>query len=338
MLRLWQSGWMRVAMILSVLSLYAAHDNVDDNHGITEGSLIFRRPSGVPVTEWPHGPSGQLVCAQNGAHSSFSQVAGPQGPSAVLQSQRSSAPTLRVAVERAGSVSAKPSRMQVTSGSPRKPFVPIDLTSQTARRLVLQWTAPPDMALGVSSTNRVWCKSAPSMIEPVTHIRRTGSMCSRGRRVHRSSSTTCRTSVGRQTGRPSRRSSKLTRPVRGPITSGYGMRRHPLTGVYKLHDGIDIGSPCRTPVRAAASGRVVRAAYHRAWGYRVVLRHRYRPGAHLTTSYNHLRRFIVHRGQDVVARQTIGHVGSTGYSTGCHLHFSVYNFGSPRDPRHWLRH
>jgi murein DD-endopeptidase MepM/ murein hydrolase activator NlpD len=131
-------------------------------------------------------------------------------------------------------------------------------------------------------------------------------------------------------------SASLGWPAPGGVTSAYGMRRHPITGVYKLHDGMDIGAPCGTPVRASAAGQVVFADFNSAYGNRVIIDHGVRRGSDLATSYNHLTHYVVGPGQHVEAGQVVGHVGSTGYSTGCHLHFSVYVNGATTDPQGWL--
>jgi murein DD-endopeptidase MepM/ murein hydrolase activator NlpD len=128
----------------------------------------------------------------------------------------------------------------------------------------------------------------------------------------------------------------LQTPVAGPVTSSYGMRQHPITGEYKLHDGTDFGAGCGTPVRAAAAGRVVRAAALTGYGNQVALDHGRARGVGLATSYSHLTSFAVGAGQRVSAGQVIGHVGSTGYSTGCHLHFMVYENGATTNPAGWL--
>lgn len=125
----------------------------------------------------------------------------------------------------------------------------------------------------------------------------------------------------------------LTPPVDAPVSSPYGMRVHPLTGELKLHDGTDFAAACGTDVRAAADGRVTAVTYDPAYGQRVVLDH----GGGLLTSYNHLAGASVRSGAAVQAGATVGVVGSTGMSTGCHLHFMVTLAGEPVDPVPLLR-
>lgn len=127
-------------------------------------------------------------------------------------------------------------------------------------------------------------------------------------------------------------SGSLQRPVGGPITSPYGMRVHPITGVRKLHDGTDFGVPCGTRVHAAAPGIVSERSYSRAYGKRVILRH----AGGVTTSYNHLSRQSVSVGDRVDVGAVLGRVGSTGLSTGCHLHFMVERDGSTLNPMELL--
>ncbi|MET0928524.1 MAG: M23 family metallopeptidase [Aeromicrobium sp.] len=127
---------------------------------------------------------------------------------------------------------------------------------------------------------------------------------------------------------PSATGGTLLRPVGGPVTSPFGMRVHPITGVRKLHDGSDFGVPCGTPVHAAASGVVTASGLAGAYGQRIAIAH----GPGLATTYNHLSRRGVTVGSVVSQGDVIGHVGSTGSSTGCHLHFMVVVDGTPTDP------
>lgn len=128
----------------------------------------------------------------------------------------------------------------------------------------------------------------------------------------------------------------LSRPVSGPITSPYGMRVHPVTGVYKLHDGTDFGVACGTPVRAAASGTIIEQYYNGAYGNRVILNNGVKRGVSVITTYNHLSRFKLRTGARVERGQVIAYSGTTGYSTGCHLHFMVLVNGRTTNPMNWL--
>jgi murein DD-endopeptidase MepM/ murein hydrolase activator NlpD len=134
----------------------------------------------------------------------------------------------------------------------------------------------------------------------------------------------------------------LSRPVNAGITSPYGMRVHPITGIYKLHDGTDFGVGCGTPVHAAASGTVIQAALVAGYGNQLVIDHGIMRGVGLATSYNHLMSFAAGYGAHVSRGQVIGYSGGgpgmygAGYSTGCHLHFMVYVNGGTTDPMGWL--
>jgi murein DD-endopeptidase MepM/ murein hydrolase activator NlpD len=120
------------------------------------------------------------------------------------------------------------------------------------------------------------------------------------------------------------------------ITSPYGMRLHPILNYWKLHDGTDFGAGCGTPVYAAASGNVISAYYDSAYGNRITISHGNVNGVGLATSYNHLTSFAASNGEHVARGELIGYAGTTGWSTGCHLHFMVYENGSTVDPMSWL--
>ncbi|MEU6447072.1 M23 family metallopeptidase [Streptomyces sp. NPDC046979] len=129
----------------------------------------------------------------------------------------------------------------------------------------------------------------------------------------------------------------LTAPVSPlTITSPYGSREHPLTGVTKLHTGVDFAAPQGAQVVAARGGRVVFAAPTSAYGNRVVVDHGTIQGKRLETTYSHLSALETAVGQTVEAGTPVGRVGSTGLSTGPHLHFEVVLDGYYTDPRPWL--
>jgi murein DD-endopeptidase MepM/ murein hydrolase activator NlpD len=117
-------------------------------------------------------------------------------------------------------------------------------------------------------------------------------------------------------------------PLRGPVTSRFGLRAHPLFGRRHFHTGVDIAAPHGTPVRAAADGTVLYAGWYGGYGKLVVLDH----GQGVSTLYGHLSQILVTAGQRVGRNHLIGRVGSTGYSTGPHLHFEVRRNGRPIDP------
>jgi len=131
-------------------------------------------------------------------------------------------------------------------------------------------------------------------------------------------------------------SSGLSFPIDTYITSPYGMRFHPILHVWKLHDGTDFGAGCGTPIHAAASGVITDRYYNGGYGNRLFLSNGVINGSSITTVYNHLSRYKVRVGQHVSKGQVIGYVGTTGYSTGCHLHFMVYQDGRVVNPMKWL--
>jgi murein DD-endopeptidase MepM/ murein hydrolase activator NlpD len=110
------------------------------------------------------------------------------------------------------------------------------------------------------------------------------------------------------------------------------MRRHPITGVWKLHDGTDFGASCGSPIVASAEGVVLSGEFTAAWGNRVVVDSGSTPWGHLVTAYNHAQGYVVATGERVVQRQLLGRVGSTGRATGCHLHVQVWLDGGLVDP------
>ena len=128
----------------------------------------------------------------------------------------------------------------------------------------------------------------------------------------------------------------LAWPVQGRVSSPFGMRVHPITGVYKLHTGVDLSAPCGTPIRAARDGVVVAAGWNSAYGWRTVVSHGAVAGVLLTTTYNHQTELGTEVGAQVGTGQVIGTVGSTGYSTGCHLHLELFVNSSLVDPLPWL--
>lgn len=128
----------------------------------------------------------------------------------------------------------------------------------------------------------------------------------------------------------------LSWPIVGRLSSPFGMRVHPVTGVYKLHTGQDLGAPCGTPIRAARDGVVIDAGWNSAYGWRTVISHGAVGGVLLTTTYNHQQAVDVAVGERIGLGQVIGSVGTTGYSTGCHLHFELYVNARLVDPVPWL--
>ena len=118
-------------------------------------------------------------------------------------------------------------------------------------------------------------------------------------------------------------------PARGVITSDYGYRIHPIRGTSIFHSGIDIGADYGVPIRASASGIVIMSEYYGGYGNAIIIDH----GNGYSTLYGHCSALFVGRGQRVSQGSIIASIGSTGMSTGPHLHFEVRYNGSPIDPR-----
>ncbi len=121
-------------------------------------------------------------------------------------------------------------------------------------------------------------------------------------------------------------------PVEGHLTSSFGYRVNPFTGKSTLHAGIDIATRVGTPVVAPARGTVVSAGWQNAYGNCVVINH----GNSITTRYAHMSSFTVKEGQVVNRGDVIGAIGSTGRSTGPHLHYEVRIAGTPVNPMRYI--
>ncbi len=124
----------------------------------------------------------------------------------------------------------------------------------------------------------------------------------------------------------------LAWPIGGPVTSGFGWRTHPITGSSRFHAGIDIGAGSGTPIGAADSGTVIISGWQGGYGNTVVVDH----GGGLTTLYAHQSSIAVGNGASVSKGGLIGYVGSTGFSTGPHLHFETRVNGNPVNPMGYL--
>lgn len=130
--------------------------------------------------------------------------------------------------------------------------------------------------------------------------------------------------------------SLFLRPVPGYVTSPYGYRTHPIYGYYGLHNGTDFHAPCGTALRAIGDGRVISRYYSSVYGNRLFVGVGMVNGSYVTAVYNHLSSYSVGAGQSVSRGQIIGRAGSTGWSTACHLHFTMMANGRIVDPMNWL--
>jgi murein DD-endopeptidase MepM/ murein hydrolase activator NlpD len=137
-----------------------------------------------------------------------------------------------------------------------------------------------------------------------------------------------RTAAAGSPGAPARGSGEFIWPVHGPITSPFGYRTNPFGGAPDFHPGLDIAADTGTPILAADAGRVIIAGWVSGYGNYIAIDH----GGGISTGYGHCSRIDVSVGQDVQRGQVIGAVGSTGHSTGPHVHFEVRVNGRPVDP------
>ncbi|WP_460808864.1 peptidoglycan DD-metalloendopeptidase family protein [Nocardioides salsibiostraticola] len=128
----------------------------------------------------------------------------------------------------------------------------------------------------------------------------------------------------------------LNYPVNGRITSPYGYRVHPIYGYYGLHDGTDFGAGCGSSLLASANGTVVQRYYDSVYGNRLYINVGRVNGANLTLVYNHAAGYNVGIGDKVRRGQRVGSVGDTGWSTGCHLHFTVLKNGNAVNPENYF--
>lgn len=120
----------------------------------------------------------------------------------------------------------------------------------------------------------------------------------------------------------------FAQPVAGKITSPFGYRTHPIYKVKKMHTGVDISAPKGTTIKAAGTGKVIFTGTKSGYGKTVIIDH----GGDRATLYGHMSKICCDAGQEVTTGTKIGEVGSTGVSTGNHLHFEVRINGEPVDP------
>ena len=142
--------------------------------------------------------------------------------------------------------------------------------------------------------------------------------------------------AGQAASGPVKSNGYLDYPVPGDITSPFGWRIHPIYGYRSLHDGIDFRAACGSPIYAPAPGKVLDEYYQTAWGNRIIIDHGWVRGVGLATISNHLTSYAVSVGEHVKRGQIIGYAGTTGWSTGCHLHFTVLQNGEAVDPMRWF--
>ena len=131
-------------------------------------------------------------------------------------------------------------------------------------------------------------------------------------------------------------SSGLIWPTNGHIASPFGNRVHPITGRYQFHNGDDISASCGTPLVAVANGVVVDEYFNSSYGNRLLIDIGFINGSHIVVGDNHLSKYAVSVGTRVTQGQVVAYAGTTGSSTGCHLHFQVYSNGEFVNPMNYL--
>lgn len=127
-------------------------------------------------------------------------------------------------------------------------------------------------------------------------------------------------------------SGTLAMPLRAKITSPFGWRKHPIFRSRKFHTGVDIAGPRRSPIRSADSGHVLYTGWYGGYGKVVIVSH----GNGMSTLYAHLAQIAVAKGSNVTKGDVIGYEGTTGFSTGPHLHFEVREQGIPKNPLNYV--
>jgi len=130
--------------------------------------------------------------------------------------------------------------------------------------------------------------------------------------------------------------SGFIKPIGGRITSPFGWRRHPIFNSRSFHSGVDIGGPYNGNVRASNAGRVIYSGWYGGYGKVVIVDHGQVSGSPVTTLYAHLNSANVGVGEYVSKGQVVGYEGTTGYSTGPHVHFEVRVNGRPNNPLNYI--
>lgn len=131
-------------------------------------------------------------------------------------------------------------------------------------------------------------------------------------------------------------STGFMRPISGRITSPFGWRTHPIFNSRTFHSGVDIAGPNRGSIRASNSGKVIYSGWYGGYGKVVILDHGTVNGRPITTLYAHMSTIKVSQGQFVNKGEVVGYEGTTGYSTGPHVHFEVRVNGKPNNPLNYI--
>ena len=127
------------------------------------------------------------------------------------------------------------------------------------------------------------------------------------------------------------------RPAGGYISSRFGLRRHPIFKRRRMHNGMDFAAPRGYRIKSTDSGYVIFSGFKKGYGNVTIINHGWKNGKKISSLYAHQWRRLVQKGQFIKKGQLIGYVGSTGYSTGPHLHFEIRENGKPVNPSRYLR-
>lgn len=130
--------------------------------------------------------------------------------------------------------------------------------------------------------------------------------------------------------------SGFIKPTNGWVSSPFGTRIHPIHKTRSFHSGVDLAAPNLTPIKASNSGKVIYSGWYGGYGKVVILDHGVVNGKPMTTLYAHMNTIKVNNGQYVTKGQVVGLEGTTGYSTGPHLHFEVRVNGQPNNPANYM--
>jgi len=130
-----------------------------------------------------------------------------------------------------------------------------------------------------------------------------------------------------------RGSGNMAFPIHASVSSPFGWRRHPIFGVRKFHTGVDLAGPNHSPIKASDSGNVLYSGWYGGYGKVVIVSH----GNGIATLYAHMSKVDAAAGQNVSKGDVLGYEGSTGFSTGPHLHFEVRVDGKPNNPLNFVR-
>ena len=319
-----------VAVCLSVLAIPAP----------AAAAPALPTPAGWPLREAP-------VVQRGFTSPALAWASGPRGIDLVAKPGEEILAAASGTVRFAGSIAGKPV-VSIDHGSVRTTYEPVITTLTVGERVAL------GQAIGILATGGHcrgclhWgLREGKGYLDPLLLLGNRGCRLrlvaesqrevvqrEAAARAIAAASATQTGAITTPAGRPG--SHGFLHPVAGAVTSEFGKRLHPLLKIWKLHDGTDFAARCGTAIRAPYAGIVTRAFSNPAYGNRLFLSHGSVDGVRVETAFNHAARYLVRPGQRVSRGQVIGEVGSTGLSTGCHLHLMVWLNGRLSNPMSWL--